>query len=322
MIRLASWYFLTLIPFLLFVFLRKNKKATIKFSSIRLLKNSGMKKTWKHKVGIYLILFSFILMDIALARPQVPVKAAPVKQEGIDIAMILDISGSMESVDFTPNRLEVARSTMTDFIKERPSDRLSLIIFAGTAYTRVPLTLDHDILTESLQKVTSESVDEDGTAIGMALSVGMNRLKKSDAASKVMILVTDGDNNAGTINPNTAADMAKDLGIKIYTIGVGTDETIIPVQVFGQTQYQQVEGGLNEDLLKSIADTTGGQYYRARDAKALSGIFSDINQLEKTEYTKDNRQQYTELAFPLIKGALLLLLAGIFFDRYYFVRIP
>ncbi len=322
MIRLTGWYFLILIPFLLFVFLRKNKKATLKFSSIRLLKNSGMKKTWKHKVGVYLILFSFILMDIALARPQIPVKAAPVKQEGIDIAMILDISGSMESVDFTPNRLEVARSTMTDFIKERPSDRLSLIIFAGTAYTRIPLTLDHDILTESLQKVTPESVDEDGTAIGMALSVGMNRLKKSDATSKVMILVTDGDNNAGTINPNTAADMAKDLGIKIYTIGVGTDETIIPVQVFGQTQYQQVEGGLNEDLLKSIADTTGGQYYRARDAKALSGIFSDINQLEKTEYTKDNRQQYTELAFPLIKGALLLLLAGIFFDRYYFVRIP
>ena len=320
--RLASWYFLILIPFILLVFLRKNKKATLKFSSIKLLKNSGMKKAWRHKVGIYLILFSFILMDIALARPQLPVKAAPVKQEGIDIAMILDISGSMQSVDFKPNRLEVARSTMADFIKERPSDKLSFIIFAGTAYTRVPLTLDHDILTESLQKVTSESVDEDGTAIGMALSVGMNRLKKSDAASKVMILVTDGDNNAGTINPNTAADMAKDLGIKIYTIGVGTDKTIMPVQVFGQTQYQQVEGGLNEDLLKSIADTTGGQYYRARDAKAMSGIFSDINQLEKTEYTKDNRQQYTELAFLLIKGSLLLLLAGIFFDRYYFVRIP
>jgi len=281
-----------------------------------------MKKTWKHKVGIYLILFSFILMDIALARPQIPVKAEPVKQKGIDIAMILDISGSMESVDFDPNRLEVARNTMADFIKERPSDRLSLIIFAGTAYTRVPLTLDHDILAESLQKVTSESVDEDGTAIGMALSVGMNRLKKGDAASKVMILVTDGDNNAGTINPKTAADMAKDLGIKIYTIGVGTDKTIIPVEVFGQTQYQQVEGGLNEDLLKSIADTTGGQYYRARDEKAMTGIFSDINQLEKTEYNKDNRQQYMELAFPLIKVALLFLLAGIFFDRYYFVRIP
>ena len=322
MMRLANWYFLILIPFILFVFLRKNKKATIKFSSIRLLKNSGMKKTWKHKVGIYLILFSFILLDLALARPQIPITAAPAKQEGIDIAMILDISGSMQSVDFEPNRLEVARKTMADFIKERPSDRLSFIIFAGTAYTRVPLTLDHDILAESLQKVTSESVDEDGTAIGMALSVGMNRLKKSDSTSKVMILLTDGDNNAGTINPNTAADMAKDLGIKIYTIGVGTDKTIIPVEVFGQTQYQQIEGGLNEDLLKSIADITGGQYYRARDAKAMSGIFSDINQLEKTEYTKDNRQQYTEMAFSLIKAALLLLLAGIFFDRFYFVRIP
>jgi Ca-activated chloride channel homolog len=322
MIRLANWYFLILIPFILFIMLRKKRKATIKFSSVQLLKNSGMKKTWKHKVGIYLIVLSVILLDIAWARPQMPVKAAPIKQEGIDIAMILDISGSMGSVDFKPNRLEVARSTMADFIKERASDRMSLIIFAGTAYTRVPLTLDHDILTESLQKVTSESVDEDGTAIGMALSVGMNRLKKSDAASKIMILVTDGDNNAGTINPNTAADMAKDLNIKVYTIGVGTDKTIMPVQVFGQTQYQQVDGGLNEDLLKSIADTTGGKYFRAKDAKALSGIFADINQLEKTEYNKDNRQQYEELAFPLMKGALILLLMGIFFDRYCFVRIP
>ena len=319
---LANWYFLILIPLIIYVFIRKNKRSTLKFSSIKLLQNSGMKKTIKHKIGLYLILFSVLLMDIALARPRIPIIAAPIKQEGIDIAMILDISGSMESVDFKPNRLEVARDTMANFIKERPQDRLALIIFAGTAYTRVPLTLDHDILTESLEKVSTESVDEDGTAIGMAISVGMNRLKKSNSTSKIMILVTDGDNNAGTINPNTAADMAKELGIKIFTVGVGTDQTILPQQVFGRIQYQTVEGGLNEDLLKSIADTTGGQYYRARDSKAMTNVFSDINQLEKTEFKQDNYRQYTELAFPFMKVALLFLLVGIFFDRYYFVRIP
>lgn len=322
MIRLVSWYFLILIPFIIAIFFIKRKKSTLKFSSVQLLKNSGMKKTIKHKIGRYLIMISLILMDIALARPQLPIKAAPIQQKGIDIALVLDISGSMQSVDFTPNRLEVARDTMADFIKERPDDRLSLIIFAGTAYTRVPLTLDHDVLQESLQKVTSDSVNEDGTAIGMALSVGLNRLKKSDAPSKVMILVTDGDNNAGAINPTTAADMAKELGIKIYAIGVGTDQTILPVQVFGQTQYQQVQGGLNEDLLKTITDSTGGQYYRARDPKALTGIFDKINDLEKTDFTQQNYRQYTELGFPLIEGALLFLLAGIFFDRYLYVRIP
>lgn len=322
MIRLASWYFLIFIPVILYLFLRKSKKSTLKFSSVKLLKNSGMKKTIKHKIGRYLILLSLILMVVALARPQLPMKAAPVKQEGIDIALILDVSGSMQSVDFEPSRLEVARDTMENFFKERPEDRLSFVIFAGTAYTRVPLTLDHDVLSESLQKVSSESVKEDGTAIGMALSVGINRLKKSDAPSKIMILLTDGDNNAGSINPNTAAEMAKELGIKVYTIGVGTDKTIIPVEVFGQTQYQQVEGGLNEELLKSIADTTGGQYYRAKDPKALSNIFTDINSLVKTEFTQENYKQHSELAFLFIKAALVTLLAGIFFDRYFYVKIP
>lgn len=322
MIRLANWYFLILIPLILYIFLIRKNKSVLKFSSITLLKREQPKKTIKHKIGKYLILSGLILLVIAMARPQIPQKDGPIDQKGIDIATVLDVSGTMKSVDFEPNRLEVARKTIENFVQERPEDRVSLIIFAGTAYTRVPLTLDHAVVRESLEGITNESVNEDGTAIGMAISVGLNRLKKSESASKIMILVTDGDNNAGEISPETASELAKELGVRIYTIGVGSDRTIIPVQVLGQTQYQQYQGGLNEELLKKIADTTGGQYYRARDSKALEQIFSNINKLEKTQFQQDNFMQYNELAFILIKIALCLLLAGIFLDRYYFIQIP
>jgi Ca-activated chloride channel family protein len=259
---------------------------------------------------------------VALSRPRLTNQPDTIQEKGIDIAMILDVSGSMESVDFEPNRLEVAKATIEDFVEDRPSDRLALVIFAGTAYTRIPLTLDHNIVKQSLEEITTESVIDKGTAIGMSISVGLNRLKKSDSLSKIMILVTDGENNAGAINPITASDLAKELGIKIYTIGVGTDETIFPVDFFGQTKYQRYEGGLDEELLQDIANKTGGKYYRAKDPKAMSKIFSDINQLEKTKFHRDDFIQYKELAFNLIKIALILLLLGIFLDRYYYIQIP
>lgn len=322
MIRLANWYFLLLIPLIIYIFLFNKKKVAIKYSSTKRLQHLGLKKMVKHKIGKIVIMTSLILLSIALARPQLTQEIAPIKESGIDIAILLDVSGSMESVDIKPNRLEVSRSTIDDFIKERPSDQLALIVFSGTAYTRIPLTLDHDILTQSLQEITTDSVNEDGTAIGMAISVGLNRLKKSDSVSKIMILVTDGDNNAGAINPNTASELAKEMGIKIYTIGVGTDETIIPVQIMGQSTYQRYDGGLNEALLQEIAETTGGQYYRAKDSKALSQIFENINQLETSDFDQNNFKQYKELAFILIKIALVLFLIGLFLDRYYFVQIP
>lgn len=322
MIRFANPVFLILIPLIICVFFRKRKKSALKYSSVKLLRSQGFKNTFKHKIGRYLIALSVVLLVLALARPQLPKKDALIKQEGIDIAMVLDVSGSMLSVDFEPNRLEVARKTIEDFIEKRPTDRISLIIFAGTAYTRVPLTLDHNILRESLKGVKTESVNEDGTAIGMAVSVGVNRLKKSDSPSKIIILVTDGDNNAGTINPDTASELAKEMGIKIYTIGVGTDKTIIPTEFLGQTRYEQYEGGLNEELLKRIAETTNGQYYRVKDSKAMSQVFSDIDKLEKTGFDEDNFKQHTELAFILIAIALVLSVPGIFLDRYYYIRIP
>lgn len=322
MIRFASWYFLLFIPILPVLFFMLKKKAALRFSSVKMLQVSGMKKSVRHLSGRLLICLSMILLITAMARPQRLDEDAPVSGQGIDIAMVLDVSGSMQSVDFQPNRLAVAVDTIESFVNDRPQDRISFIIFAGTAYTRIPLTLDHALIRQSLHEVGTESVNEDGTAIGMAISVGLNRLKKSDAASRIMVLVTDGDNNAGAINPATASELASDMGVKIYTIGVGTDQTIIPVNVFGQIRYQRAEGGLNEELLQEIAQTTGGQYYRAKDAEGLNQIFDNINQLEKSEFEREHFRQYTELAFDLIKAALILLVLGVFLDRFYFIRIP
>jgi Ca-activated chloride channel family protein len=322
MIRFANWYFLFLIPLIAYIFLVRRKKSALKFSSVKMLEKSGLKKTIKHRIGRYCIVLALILLAVAMARPQLDNLNTPVWQKGIDIAVVLDVSGSMKSVDIEPSRLDAALETIDAFIEKRPRDRISLIIFAGTAYTRIPLTLDHNVIRESLKQVDTSSVNEDGTAIGMAIAVGLNRLKKSDAASKIILLVTDGENNTGTINPTTASELARDMGVKVYTIGVGTDKTIIPVQAFGQTLYRQYEGGLDEELLKQVAEMTGGQYYRARDSKSLPRIFSSIDQLEKTEFEQDHFKQYTELAYGIIKIALVLLMAGIFFERFYFILIP
>ncbi|MCL2167185.1 MAG: VWA domain-containing protein [Clostridiales bacterium] len=321
--RFANGWFLLLIPAFFYLFWATRKKRGLAFSSIRLLQRTGRTSTIKHKIGKALVLCGVVLTATALARPQTTEITDFIQQQGIDIAMLLDVSGSMQSVDFEPNRLEVARKTIDDFIAERVSDRISLVIFAGSAYTRIPLTLDHEVLRASLAEVSIASVNLDGTAIGMAISVGLNRLKKSDAASRVMILATDGENNAGAIDPVTASNLARELGIRIYTIGIGSDTLILPSQnIFGQTQYLQYEGGFDEALLKRIAETTGGQYFRAMDAKALEQVFDTINALEKTEFNEDNYREYHELAFPFIMAALLLLSAGVILDKYHYVQIP
>jgi Ca-activated chloride channel family protein len=323
MMRFANGWLLLLIPAAIFLFWFFRHKQGLKFSSVKLLRSAGKAKTIKHKIGKILIVCGLVLALTALARPQTTQKTEFILQQGIDIVMILDVSGTMQSIDFEPNRMEVARKTIDDFIAGRSSDRISLVIFAGDAFTRIPLTLDHSVVRESLAGVSTKSINQDGTAIGMAISVGLNRLKKSEAASRIMILVTDGDNNAGAIDPLTASNLAQESGIKIYTIGIGSDELILPVQgFFGQTQYQQYPGGFDEALLKQIADITGGRYFKAEDPKALEQVFATINQLERTEFEDDNYKEYNELAFPIIMAALLLLAAGIVLDKYLFVQIP
>jgi Ca-activated chloride channel family protein len=318
----ASIYFLIFIPVVVYLLWRKKTTSPIKVSSKKLFKSGATKLSFTHKLGKYLITLAFVLFIIALARPQTEVSKDPTTEEGIDIALVLDVSGSMESVDFKPNRLEVAKDTIQKFVKERSGDRMSLVIFAGAAYTKIPLTLDNQVLLQSLSEVSVKSVKEQGTAIGMAMSVGINRLKKSEASSKVIILVTDGDNNAGAISPETASNLADDLNIKVYTIGVGTDKTILPYESFGKTMYQQIEGGLNEELLKNIAQSTEGEYFRAKDAKSLGSIFEEINSLETTEFDDLNYKEYQEWAFLFIQSGFACLFVGIVFDKYLFIQIP
>ncbi|WP_018247442.1 vWA domain-containing protein [Orenia marismortui] len=324
MFRFLHWYLLFLIPLFIYLFFKDNSSRAIKFSSIKLIKDSGVKATIKHKIGRYTILLGVILLIIALARPQSGKEVNNIKKEGIDIVLALDLSGSMKSVDFDPSRLEVAKKTIDKFIKGRKNDRLSLAVFSGTAYTKVPLTLDHNILREMLEKTSSEDVNKDGTAIGMGLSVGINRLKKSNAKSKIIILVTDGENNAGKVSPETAIQIASQIGIKVYTIGVGSDITKIPIgrDFFGQMRYQSYEGGLDERLLQKIAKQTGGEYFRAKDPKVLTNIFKKIDQLEKSKFDINNYLEYKELAFNFIKGGLILILLGIFLERYFYIKIP
>lgn len=320
--RLAYWYVLLFIPIILYLFFRKRRRSSLKFSNVTLLKKQATKNKIFYQIGRYLVLAGVLSFLIALARPQISKDIIPARKDGIDIALLLDLSGSMESVDFKPNRLEVAKKTTVDFVNERPGDRMALIAFAGNAYTRIPLTLDHQMVTTSIESLTTKDMVEQGTAIGMAISVGMNRLKKSEASSKIMILVTDGDNTAGSIDPKTASQLAKELGIKIYTIGVGTDRTIIPYNDFGITRYRQIEGGLDEVLLKYIAQTTGGAYYRATNEKALSQIFNEINQYEKTDFEYKSLRDYTELGYGFMLVGLILIAIGLFLDRYYYIKIP
>lgn len=322
MIQFANIYWLLLIPIILVIFLKPRRKSRLKFSSHQLFDKSQSKLRFRYRVGHYLILLSMMLLSIAMARPQTEKVTKPNFNEGIDIALVLDVSGSMESVDFEPSRLEVAKDTALDFVSGRTNDRMGFVVFAGSAYTKVPLTYDHHILEASIESVETDSVREEGTAIGMALSVGINRLKKSDAASKVIILVTDGDNNAGAISPQTASDLASDLGIKVYSIGVGTDKMILPVNYFGKTVYQEYEGGLNEALLESIAETTGGRYYRAKDEKTLTKIFEEINELEKTEFEEDKYREYIEHSYLLMIVAIIVLVMGVYLDRYRYIQIP
>ncbi len=233
------------------------------------------------------ILITLALMAglIALARPVIQSSEQEVKAEGIDIVLCLDLSGSMRAMDFQPNRFEVARTVARDFVSQREHDRIGLVVFAGEAYTQCPLSLDHQLLDQLLAGLELGKM-EDGTAIGLAMATGLNRLKDSLADSRILILLTDGVNNSG-LDPRTAMSMAADLGVKVYTIGVGTDQGIAPMPVntpWGQ-QIRQVQVEIDEKLLAEIASATGGRAFRATDEEELKQIYQEIDKLESTEYT-------------------------------------
>ncbi|MBZ0251801.1 MAG: VWA domain-containing protein, partial [Candidatus Methylomirabilis sp.] len=255
------------------------------------------------------------LFAAALARPQLVHRSEEVLTKGIDIVLTLDISGSMKAEDFQPlNRLNVAKDVIAQFVRARRNDRLALVVFAGEAFTQVPLTLDYDMLVQVLDEVKMGYIP-DGTAIGMGIAESAERLRKSDAKSKVVILLTDGENNKGAIDPKTAAEMARALGVKVYTIGVGKEGGApIPIEgFFGTKTYLRNPDGsvyltqLNDEALTEIAERTGATYFRATDAAGLRSIYATIDKLEKSEIKTKRFEEYTEVFGWLLGPALLLL---------------
>lgn len=319
MFKFASPYFLLLIPIIIYLFLRKRSNLGITVPGIEPLRAYKIKSK-KYLLGKYLILLSLILMCVALARPQMIYENRVVKKNGIDIAISLDLSQSMLQDDFSPNRLEKAKEVLGEFIDKRGNDRLSLIVFGGDAYTKVPLTFDHNVVKEMVSKLTVDDITSNNrTAIGMGIGVALNRLKNSEAKSKVIILLTDGENNSGEMSPSAAADIAKELGIKIYTIGIGAREIQIPT-LFG---YQTVRNNeLDENLLQNIAKTTGGEYFRAGDSKEFKEIFNKIDELEKTKIDGRSFYDKQEMFEGILKIALIFLLLGVFFQYLIYIIIP
>lgn len=319
MFKFASPYFLLLIPIIIYLFFRKRSNLGITVPGIEPLRAYKIKSK-KYLLGKYLILLSLILMCVALARPQMIYENRVVKKNGIDIAISLDLSQSMLQDDFSPNRLEKAKEVLGEFIDKRGNDRLSLIVFGGDAYTKVPLTFDHNVVKEMVSKLTVNDITSNNrTAIGMGIGVALNRLKNSEAKSKVIILLTDGENNSGEMSPSAAADIAKELGIKIYTIGIGAREIQIPT-LFG---YQTVKNNeLDENLLQNIAKTTGGEYFRAGDSKEFKEIFNKIDELEKTKIDGRSFYDKQEMFEGILKIALIFLLLGVFFQYLIYIIIP
>jgi Ca-activated chloride channel family protein len=259
--------------------------------------------------GIVLRCLALVALIVALARPQSSLSWQNSTTEGIDIMIASDISGSMLAEDFKPNRLEAGKAIAIDFIKNRPDDRIGLVIFSGESFTQCPLTIDHSVLINLYQDIKNGMI-EDGTAIGMGLATAVNRLKDSQAKSKVIILLTDGVNNSGSIPPITAAEIAKQFGIRVYTVGIGTQgHAPYPVQSpYGGIVYTNMEVKIDEPTMTKIAQITGGQYFRATNNDALKAIYNKIDQLEKAKIDVTQYRKKTEMFLPFAVIALLLLL--------------
>lgn len=290
---------------------RADKVAGIRYSDVRALAQSDVGRTGRYRhVLPVLRMLALAALVVAFARPQSGVSDQNVVTQGIDIVLALDVSSSMLAEDIEPNRIEAAKQVAADFVRGRRGDRIGLVVFAGEAFTQVPLTLDYDVVTTVLGEL-QQGMIEDGTAIGMGLATAVKRLRDSDADSKVIVLLTDGRNNRGEIDPLTAAQMAQALGVKVYAIGAGTVGVArVPVAdpMFGR-RYVSMRVDIDEPTLKQVADLTGGRYFRATDRASLENIYREIDQLETTEMEVQNFTRYGELFhFPLIAGLVLVVL--------------
>lgn len=305
--------------FLVRKFIKFLKKPVLELS---LPKKASRKNFWTYLrlIPSIFLLFSLWMVVIALARPQRTNEKVEQYTEGIDIMLVLDISESMDLQDFSPNRLEAAKETAIDFINGRIADRIGMVIFSGEAFSLAPLTTDYELLTELVGSITFNMMDAKGTAIGSAVSTGINRMRESEAKSKVMVLLSDGDNNAGNVDPVFAAQLAEAMDIKIYTIAVGKDGMVpYGTDFFGRPQM--IESYLNEETLRNIARLTEGEFFRASDDDALETIFARIDELEKAEIIESRYKETMDYYRPYLFWGILfffvwMLLKSTFFNNF------
>ena len=306
---------LLLLPLLAWLKGRHGPPAAFLYSSTQLV--SGLGNATRSRAGRLLAALRWLVLTtliVALAQPRFSRSETTIHASGVDIVVAMDLSGSMESEDFEVrgqyvNRINMAKIVLKQFVEKRPSDRIGLVAFAGKAYIACPLTLDHDFLEQNIDRLKLHMIEE-GTAIGSGLSAGVNRLRDLKAKSRIVILMTDGQSNAGKIPPLTAADAAAALGVKVYTIGIGTrGQARMPVYFFGQKQYRMMPVDIDEETLTKIADQTGGKYYRADNAERFQNIYAEIDKLEKTEAEVKKFTHHREL-FQIVAamGAVLLLI--------------
>ena len=318
-------WFLFLIPLLSFVYWKRRKRmvSEMTFSSLQPFNHTPRTLRERlYQMPVALRMLALACLIIALARPQSVSSRENINTEGIDIVLVLDISGSMLAEDFTPNRLIAAKQVGEEFINGRTNDRIGLVIFAAQSFTQCPLTTDYPVLQTLLREVKKGMI-EDGTAIGLALANGVNRLKDSDAKSKVMILLTDGVNNRGEIDPITAAKVAATYGIRVYTVGVGAmGQAPYPVETPFGVQRRLVPVEIDEKTLTMVAEMTGGKYFRATDNRKLKAIYDEIDKLERTKIEVTAYKRYTELFYNWLFAGLLVLMVEIGLSSTVLRKIP
>jgi Ca-activated chloride channel family protein len=322
----AFFYALLLIPIMAVWYIRRGRKGTapLKLSGFENLDDrAGTSRIWLRHLLALLRMLVVALIIMVLARPQSSNQWEQVSTEGIDIVLCMDVSGSMRAMDFRPNRLEASKNVGIEFVNAREDDRFGLVVFAGESFTQCPMTTDRAVVVNFLKEIDF-GVIEDGTAIGMGLATAVNRIKDSKAKSKVIILLTDGVNNRGDVGPVTAAEIAAGMGVRVYTIGVGSKGNApIPVQdMFGRTVTRDMPVEIDEDVLKKIATTTGGTYFRATDNNKLREIYQEIDQLEKTRLDVKQFSKKKEEYFPFLLAAMLILLLEILLRYTIFRTIP
>lgn len=319
------WFFVLLlvVPLLIYWYGAKNNKAqgAVTISDIS-AKGLGSWKTGLRHLLFVIRLMVIVLIIVALARPQTMYEEQHVDGEGVDIVLCIDVSGSMTAQDLTPNRLEAAKNVAIDFVNKRKTDRIAVVIFSGESFTQCPLTTDYSVVKSAIENIRNGLL-EDGTAIGSGLGTSVDRLRESKSKSKVVILLTDGENNGGLIDPETAKEIAKAFKVKVYTIGVGTDGYApTPVNTPMGVVMQQSKVSIDEKLLKEIATETGGKYFRAKDNAGLTGIYDEINKLEKSKVEVTTRTRFTEKFLPFVLAALALLLLELVLKFTVFRKFP